>query len=315
MADNEPRYHFEENQSEGSHATAFRFDNTEIKKGQYIVATHLRDLYDVDVKTIPPEHDDVLKYDSAIEKWVPGQVASGSGCILLSGELFLHVKYNVREATVNSEQHTFNYSHGNYYDGEDHSATDENQYPIGTFENPFAEIADAIQWIQNFCRVISDEAKINIMVYSENYCTQDASFGGRNYIPLNLSWLKSATEFKERFFLQWRPTVISYPYAHRIFIYGVGYPSGSTIEAVENVHTWMKRDEFDTPLGIQYFADIDCEDCDYCYQYEYAASRFQPFLTVKNELTLGGFYNFEFFQPSVDISCSGGSTCGSSGVW
>lgn len=296
MSDNtKPRIQFEENQTEGEHTTAFRYDNTELKKGPFAVATHLKNLYDVDVITVPPVDQDVLKYNEAIEKWVPGQVESG-GCILLSGEIFLHVIYKV-EGNETPNTNTYTYSHGNYYDGEDH--TGEEISPIGTYENPFAEIADCIQWIQNNCRVISDDAKINIMVYSEE--------GEHNLIPLLLSWNKNVSEFKERFYIQWRPTVISYPYAHRIFIYGVSAETGPIpSNGIENVQRWYNNSIFTYPLRIRYMANISCSGtCPGCGEYQYATTQFQPFFSVKGGLTLGGLYNFKFEEPDVNISCAG----------
>ena len=299
MAENtKPRFHFEEENTEGHHETAFRFDNTEIKKGEYAVATHLRDLYDCDVITVPPVDGDVLKFDGSQEKWVPGQ--AGGSCDLIRGEIFLHVRYKVVHTSADNSYERFNYKHGNYQNGEVINPDPDN--PIGTFDNPFAEIADAIQWVQNNCRTISDEARINIMVYSDEVDPNDSD---QHEIPLHLSWKNNGATFNDRFFCEWRQANITYPYAHRIFIYGVNDPPET---GVEDVSDWINDDAFHTPLNVRYRAIIYCDSgCVGWTEFEYATRRFQDFVKIDSGLTLGGIYNFAFREPFVEINCHASS--------
>lgn len=308
MSSDKPKYHFEENQTEGAHPTAFRFDNTEIKKGDFAVATHLRNLYDVDVITLPPIDGDVLKFESAIGKWVPGK---GGGCALLSGEMFLHVRYIIednRNPTPLSKKYDYFADVGDG-DGGLADPIDENEFPLGTFENPFSDLPKCMQWINNNCRVIADGAKINIIIASWDRTAQNADNGIEGSLPLYLSWDNFGSSYDERFFIQYEPMIISYPYSHRIFIYGIDETSlEEEPSEINNVTNWMFLPAFTKPLRIQFRGDIVCNsDCD-CSEFDNAIRKLKPFITVTNGLTLGGVYNIKFYEPDVNIECAGGSS-------
>ncbi len=84
-----PRYYYEKNNTEGKYPTAFRFDDTEIKKDNEAVATDLVDCYDTDIPTSINDKA-TLNYNSTTTLWEPGESSGGSGaCKRIGDDLYV----------------------------------------------------------------------------------------------------------------------------------------------------------------------------------------------------------------------------------
>ena len=79
-----PKFEYNPNNTEGKYPTSIDFIDTEIKKGDKIVATDLVDLYDTYPESQTPNQGDALVYDATDGIWKPGEGA-GSSCGVFRG--------------------------------------------------------------------------------------------------------------------------------------------------------------------------------------------------------------------------------------
>lgn len=311
-----PQFFFEEENTEGKHKTSFRFDNTEIKKGDFAVATHLADLYDCDVTTRPPEDGQGLIWDETpredgLGRWVPGEAG---GCDIIEGELFLYVYHTVlgtgsswNDESLQSASSSMHYGDDGldknefFYDNPykkhpEYGHLDEDS-AIGTYANPFPELQDALDWLTDNCKVITDRARVNIIV-----------MGVDESHRLALSFDVSADDPENRYWYNWKQVTVSHPYSHRIFIYGQSLEQGKPNQRVDNVENWHTNPLFDETHVIKFYCYMNLGAIPNCSSFQTAYKKFDPWVVVKGGKTLGGMYNFKFEEPSIDVECSSSSS-------
>ena len=80
-----PKFNYNPNNTEGIYPTSIDFIDTEVKKGNKIIATDIVDLYDTYPESQTPNQGDALVYDSIDGIWKPGEGAGGSSCNVFEG--------------------------------------------------------------------------------------------------------------------------------------------------------------------------------------------------------------------------------------
>jgi len=149
-----PSFKYNANNTEGAYPTSIDFIDTEIKKGDKIVATDLVDLYDTYPENETPNQGDALVYDDVDGIWKPGEGA-GSSCNIFIG-------YDERNRGYTE--------HSVFVKQNDTSNGD------GTYRDPFLYLEDCLEFLNN-CKVIPDEITLTIELLSDVTLT--------DYISLN----------------------------------------------------------------------------------------------------------------------------------
>ena len=156
-----PSFKYNPSNTEGAYNTSIDFIDTEIKKGEKIVATDLVDLYDTDI--VNPQDNDALYYDNPTGKWKNGEGISNSSS---SCNLF------------------YGYTSDGYTNTVHVDATTSSINRDGTYTDPFISLEECFIWLRE-CISIPDEYILTIRIHSDLNITDTTSLNhpqGRNIL-------------------------------------------------------------------------------------------------------------------------------------
>jgi len=125
-----PKFEYNPNNTEGHYPTSIDFIDTEIKKGNKIVATDLVDLYDTYPETQTPDQGDALKYDGNSGIWIPDVGAGGNSCNPFYG-----------------------YNQSGYSDNSIFIDENTTTPGYGEYDHPFSSIQDCLYFL-NQCKTV-----------------------------------------------------------------------------------------------------------------------------------------------------------------